>query len=99
MPIPVIGHLPQHEFARAKRVHGLQTYGGNHGTDKGVPHYFVGEVVGDLFEGEEDAAYGGAKCDGHACCGSGREDLAFFGYTKISVWLMGEDEAGGGEGG
>jgi len=80
MPIPLIRNLPQHQLSRAKRIHKLQTHGRDHGTHKTMPHDLVGEVIRDLFEGEEDAADGGAEGDGHACCAGGGEDFAFFGW-------------------
>jgi hypothetical protein len=46
-----------------------------------VPHDLVGEIVGDLFEGKEDASYWGAKGDRDAGCGGGGEDFSFFGFV------------------
>jgi hypothetical protein len=46
-----------------------------------MPHDLVGEIVGDLFEGKEDASYWGAKGDRDAGCGGGGEDFSFFGFV------------------
>jgi hypothetical protein len=81
MPIPLKTNLPQHQLASPKRVHCLQTHRRDHGRDKAVPHDLVGEIVRDLFEGKEDAADGGTKCDGDSRSRGGGEDFAFLGFV------------------
>lgn len=48
-----------------------------------MPHGFIGEVVGELFEGEEDAANGGAEGDGDAGGRGGGEDFTFAGFVLV----------------
>ena len=83
MPAAVVGDVVEDELAGAEGVEGLQGDGCDHSAYEGGPHGFVWEVGGELLEGEEDAADGGAEGDGDPACGCSGQGLALAGFVGV----------------
>lgn len=82
VPSSAVFDLIKNELPGSKGVHELQSNRSHHSADERLPHGFIGKVVRELLQAEENTTDGRAKSHGDPGSRGGREDLSFSSCTE-----------------
>ena len=94
MPAGSVLDLVEDDFACMKGVQSLECDGCDHCADERLPHRFVREIVGKLFQREENATNRGAEGYGDSRSSSCRKDFSLSSFVLANARERFHDDIG-----